>query len=133
MKEKGKIHKDLTKLMGKGVQIKENSKSIAKKEKDFFIDLLELLPQLDTRTYDLIQYGIDTVSYEEPYHNLIEGFIYIHYGSVAGEVINWWLSEKYKGHNNDLTIKIGEGIEVTINTPTQLYKAVKKINNSLNA
>ena len=47
--------------MGKGVQIKESKKSLAKKDKIFFVNLLGALEEIDLRTEELLEYGINAV------------------------------------------------------------------------
>ena len=42
----------LSSLMGKGVQMQENKKSLAKKDKIFFINLLGAIQEMDLRSDD---------------------------------------------------------------------------------
>ena len=58
-KKRDKI--SLSSLMGKGVQIKESKKSLAKKDKIFFVNLLGALEEIDLRTEELLEYGINAV------------------------------------------------------------------------
>ena len=93
---KSRVKKEfnIKEVLGEGVKIKESRKSILKKDREFFITLVTSLMDIDDRTDHLAKMGIDVMVYEDPYHNIIEGFIFKHYGDVEGEIILWWLSEK---------------------------------------
>ena len=114
--------------MGEGVKIKENPKSKEKKDKTFFITLISVIQDLDERTLSMMDVGIDLSDYENPFMSIIEGLVYKHYGDLGGEIIFWWLAEIHnKDEGKNLTIQIGEDDEIVINTPLQLYNALKKL------
>ena len=124
-KNKGSI--SLTDFMGEGVQVKESQKSINKKDKAFFVNLINILMELEQRTEGLLEFGVDLILYEEPLHLIIESLIYKNYGHIKGELIYWWVSEKLKNSGKNLTLKGTDGEEYSINTPLQLYMALQKI------
>jgi|TARA_R110000803_G_scaffold180293_3_gene242746 hypothetical protein len=117
----------LSSLMGKGVQMQENKKSLAKKDKIFFINLLGAIQEMDLRSDDLLGFGINIIQYEDPYHQIIEGLLYKCYGAFKADLIFWWLDEKSKESKKNITITVGQKTEYTINTPIQLYTALMKI------
>lgn len=41
----------------------------------------------------MINYGIDTIMYDEDYNRLIEGLIRDYWGEVVAQVIFWWVYE----------------------------------------
>lgn len=131
--KKTSISKDITELMGEGVKIKESPKSKKEREKKFFINLVEALIELDNRTLTLLDFGLDFINYENPYHTLLENFIIIHYGPAAGEIVLWWIKEKNDREEKVLSIKVNEDTETIVNTPSQLYRAIMKINKMIDA
>ena len=124
-KKRDKI--SLSSLMGKGVQIKESKKSLAKKDKIFFVNLLGALEEIDLRTEELLEYGINAVQYEDPYHQIIEGLIYKCYGAFKADLIFWWLGEKIRNKGKQITLNSNTGEEYVINTASQLYITLMKI------
>ena len=126
-KSKEKKEFNLKEILGEGVNIKESRKSKIKKDREFFVYLVNTLVEIDSRTDHLITLGVDLINYEDPYHNIIEGLVFKHYGDVEGEVIMWWLSEKRLPGGKDMTLQSPDGIDHTVNTPIQLYNILKKI------
>lgn len=119
-------------VLGSGVNIKETNKSKIKKDKDFFVNLVTSLIGIDSRTGILIGMGVDLVLYEDPYHNIIEGLIFKHYGSTKGEIIMWWLGEKRSFGGKNITLQGIDGNQYTINTAIQLYQALNKVEKIIN-
>jgi len=114
-------------ILGEGVSIKETRKSVIKKDRDFFTNLVTALVEIDSRTEILIKLGVDLITYEDPYHTIIEGLIFKHYGPIKGEIIMWWLSEKRLPERKNMTLLGNDGVDYPINTPIQLYQSLKKV------
>ena len=114
-------------ILGEGVSIKETRKSVIKKDRDFFTNLVTALVEIDSRTEILIELGVDLITYEDPYHTIIEGLIFKHYGPIKGEIIMWWLSEKRLPERKNMTLLGNDGVDYPINTPIQLYQSLKKV------
>tara|TARA_R110001592_G_scaffold154133_3_gene383067 strand:+ start:3786 stop:4148 length:363 start_codon:yes stop_codon:yes gene_type:complete len=116
--------------MGEGVQINESAKSVRKNEEQYFCDFLNVLIELDERSIHMMNSGVDLALYEDPFHQIIEAFIYKYYGEVKAGVILWWMITYHDNSGkSNLTLKIGEGVnekEYIVNTPKQLWKALKK-------
>ena len=126
-KSKEKKEYNLSEILGDGVNIKESKKSILKKDRQFFVSLVETLLEIDARTEHLIELGLDLINYEDPYHNIIEGLIFKHYGNIGGEVIIWWLGEKRLPEDKNIVLQGRDGIDHPVNTPIQLYNILQKI------
>lgn len=128
-KKRDKISKNITDFLGDGVQIKENAKSRRKRDEDFFCMLLKSLISLDQRALQMLDNGVNLTLYEDPYNQIIESFIYKHYGEIKAQIIMWWmLASQEDGDGSDLTLKLDEeDDDHVINTPRQLYKVLKKI------
>jgi len=113
--------------LGKGFNIKETTKSINRKDREFFTNLVTSLVEIDARTEVLIIAGVDLITYEDPYHNIIEGLIFKHYGPVKSEIIMWWLAEKRLPGGKNMTLQGTDGEEYSLNTAIQLYQALNKV------
>ena len=128
-KSENKISKTLTDYMGSGMKIEENPASKRKKEEKFFCELLERLVELDQRTLQMLNYGIDLTIYDDFYNQILESFIHKYYGEIKAQIIIWWLiSSQEKEKGIDLTLKLNEeSNEFIVNTPKQLYKVLLKL------
>ena len=121
------ISKNITEFLGDGVKIEENKKSVTKREETFFVTLIESLLDLEERTKSLINQGIDTTLFEDPYHFIIEGLIYKYYGGFKTKIIFWWLCEGQAEGTKSVTLNGEDGEEYIINTPLQLFRALSKL------
>lgn len=127
--KKSKEHREfnIKEVLGDGVNIKETKKSKIKKDRNFFTNLVSSLVEIDGRTELLIKLGVDLIAYEDPYHNIIEGMIFKHYGQIKGEIIMWWLTEKRNPTDKNIVLQGVEGIDYPMNTAIQLYNALERV------
>ena len=102
-----------------------------KKDRNFFTNLVSSLVEIDARTELLITLGVDLISYEDPYHNIIEGMIFKHYGQVKGEIIMWWLAEKRNPTDKNIVLQGVDGEDYPMNTSIQLYNALDRVDKIL--
>lgn len=118
---------NLETFAGKGVNVIENKKSIAKRDKKFFLTMVDTLSKLDERSNALMDLGIDLIKYEDPYFQLIENLILKAYGPLKGGIILWWCGERKlldsKVYN--LIDESGKGTVVT--NVNQLYNYLNKL------
>jgi hypothetical protein len=118
---------NLDTLAGKGVNVSENKKSIAKRDKKFFMAMVDTLSQLDDRTSMLMEYGIDLVRYEDPYFQLIENLIVKTYGPLKGGIILWWCGERKLSTSTKYNMIDEEGNGTVISNVNQLYNYINKL------
>ena len=122
------IHiKNLDEFAGKGVNIIENKKSITKRDKKFFMVMVDTLTTLDDRSQALLDLGVDMIRYEDPYFQLIENLIVKAYGPLKGGIILWWCGERklLEGKSYNMIDENGKGTIIT-NT-NQLYTYLNKL------
>jgi len=84
---------NLQKVAGEGSSAVETQKSIENREKQFFLDMIEILSYVDDNSIEIASLGIDLIRFEEPYYKIIEDLIIKQYGLKAASVIFWWCSE----------------------------------------
>jgi hypothetical protein len=114
-------------LAGEGVTVSESKKSIAKKDKQFFINMVNTLSQLDERTGVLLSLGIDMMEYENPQFELIEGLILKAYGPVKGGIILWWCGERKLLDSTHYNMVDKNGKGTIISNLNQLYNFLNKL------
>ena len=118
---------NLETFAGKGVNVIENKKSIAKRDKKFFLAMVDTLSKLDERSNALMELGIDLIKYEDPYFQLIENLILKAYGPLKGGIILWWCGERklLDSTTYNLIDESGKGTVVT--NVNQLYNYLNKL------
>ena len=118
---------NLEKFAGKGVNVIENKKSIAKRDKKFFMSMVDTLSKLDERSNILMELGVDLIRYEDPYFQLIENLILKAYGPLKGGIILWWCGERklLESTTYNLIDESGKGTVVT--NVNQLYNYLNKL------
>lgn len=122
------IHiKNLKAFAGDGVNVTENVKSIAKRDKKFFVTMIDVLSRLDDRSEVLMELGIDMIKYEDPYFQLIENLIIKSYGPLHGGVILWWCGERKLLNTTHYNMIDEHGNCTMISNVTQLYNYLKKL------
>jgi hypothetical protein len=118
---------NLDTFAGKGVNVSENKKSIAKRDKKFFMAMIDTLSKLDDRTTMLMEVGIDLVRYEDPYFQLIENLIVKSYGPLKGGIILWWCGERKLLDTTQYNMIDEEGNATMISNVNQLYNYLNKL------
>jgi len=118
---------NLEKFAGKGVNVIENKKSIAKRDKKFFMSMVDTHSKLDERSNILMELGVDLIRYEDPYFQLIENLILKAYGPLKGGIILWWCGERklLESTTYNLIDESGKGTVVT--NVNQLYNYLNKL------
>jgi hypothetical protein len=114
-------------LAGEGVTVSESKKSVAKKDKQFFLNMVNTLSQLDERTETLLSLGIDLVAYEDPQFHLIEGLILKAYGPLKGGIILWWCGERKLLDTTHYNMIDETGKGTIISNVNQLYNYLNKM------
>ena len=123
------LKKSLLKIGGQHLQIKENPKSIEKKRKKTFGEIINSIKMLHQRADDLHrEFGIDTTLYEDNHYKVIECLIIEQYGYVAAEAIFWWVYDAIDPMKEDYHIEEEiSGKKHIVRTTTQLYNTLKKL------
>ena len=119
--------RSLEKTAGDGVNIVENQKSINKREKQFFIDLINTLSDLDDRSTHLMDLGIDIIRYEDPYFSIIENLIIKTNGSLKGGIMLWWCGERKLLDTDQYNMIDENGNSTIISSINQLYNYLNKM------
>jgi len=125
MKKKKQIKK-LTDLIGKGINIQENQKSTKLKEKQFFLDLLSELCQMEAKSQIISSSGINVMGYEEGYLKIINALLEKYFGEAKTQIIMWWVFESINPEGEVSALVDENKKEHIINTPQELYKFLKK-------
>lgn len=128
MSEKENKFKNLSELIGKGIQVKVKEKSIKKQEEEYFMALIEELCQIDASSAIANSLGINLIEYEDRFIRVFEMTLTKIYGEIKASIILWWVFESITSDGELMPLVDEDGKEWVIKTPTQLYKFLKKYN-----
>ena len=118
--------KNLSDLMGKNVKATESEKSKKKREEKFFVELMEILCQIEAYSKVADTIGINLTDYENNHFQVIEMLLEKIYGEFATTVTIWWIFESLKPDGGVYPLIDENGVKHVINTPLQLYKFIKQ-------
>ena len=111
------------------LQMEENPKKAENKHKKFFLAMVNKLVSIQERTDKVYtEYGINLLMYEDLYFQLIEDFVYEHYGNSVAEVIFWHVNGIKIEDDKEQFIEDKEtGKRHKAKTPLQIYNVCKKL------
>lgn len=118
--------KNLSDLMGANVKTTESPKSIKKREEKFFLELMEILCQVEAYSKVAETIGINLTEYENNHFRVIEMLLEKVYGEFATTVTIWWVFESLTPEGDVYPLVDENGVKHIIKTPLQLYKFIKQ-------
>jgi hypothetical protein len=118
--------KNLSDLMGANVKTTESPKSIKKREEKFFLELMEILCQVEAYSKVADTIGINLTDYENNHFRAIEMLLEKVYGEFATTVTIWWVFESLTPDGDVYPLVDENGVKHIIKTPLQLYKFIKQ-------
>jgi len=126
---KDRIKKSLLPITGSNLKVSESVKSIDKKRKKRFIDVIEMMKKVNLNSRKIHEeYGIDLFGYEDPHYQIFENLLEELYGASVCRVIFWWVYEVENPKNIDYKISDDEtNKEYIIKSTPQLYSTLKKL------
>jgi hypothetical protein len=116
---------------GKHLNIKSRTKNPT--DKDLFVEVVGLVNECWIRSSVIEgEFGLGISNYEEPLYLIIENLIYMHYGEWKGDIVLWWLFERFDEDGSVLPINLNDHVketeeEIFIETVEELWEFIKKI------
>ena len=96
-------------------------------DKEVFCVLVEKLEALIKREDEIEADGVDIAPLVDPYFNVIELLIKMHFGPSTTELIEWYLFARKDKDGNIQAFKDQSGKKVIIETPEDLWALVQKV------
>jgi len=118
--------KNLSELIGKHSQVKENPKSVQKKEEQFFLDFVENLCQIEAVNAVLDTVGVHVSKYDTPYIRSMRMIMERYYGELKTEIILWWVFESITPEGDIYPLLDEDNKKHVIKAPLQLFKFIKR-------
>ena len=116
---------------GKHLNVKSRTKDPT--DKDLFTEVVGLVDECWIRSNVIEnEFGLGILNYDEPFYLIIENLVYMHYGEWKGDIMLWWLFERFDEDGSVLPININDHIketeeEVFIETVEELWEFIKKL------
>jgi hypothetical protein len=116
---------NLKKIAGDGILFTESIKSVAKRDKQYFIDLVDTLSQIDDRSLEMEDLGVNLALYELPYIQIIETLLLREYGPLKSGLILWWCTERKMINSKTYNLIDENGKGTIVSNTGQLYKYIQ--------
>ena len=124
--EQKKVFKNLSDLVGKGVEVKESTKTLKKKEENIFIEIVKNMCQVEAQTALIEAIGVNIDDFQAPHLNAFYLLLKQYYGETKTSIIMWWVFESIDEDGKVSCLIDTDDKPHIINTPTQLYKFLKR-------
>jgi hypothetical protein len=116
---------------GKHLNVKSRTKDPT--DKDLFTEVVGLVDECWIRSNVIEnEFGLGILNYDEPFYLIIENLVYMHYGEWKGDIMLWWLFERFDEDGSVLPINLNDHAketeeEIFIETVEELWEFIKKI------
>lgn len=117
---------NLAETIGKGLNVKENTKALKNKEDLFLIEIVELLCELEAKANVANTLGINLFELEEKYVIIVKNLLNKVYGEVKSSIIIWWVYESISADDKVLPLVDENEKKHIIKTPKQLVRFLKR-------
>jgi hypothetical protein len=124
--ENKKTFKNLSDLVGKGVEVNESPKILKKKEEKAFIEIIKNMCQVEAQTALIEAIGVNIDEFQTPHLNAFYLLLKQQYGETKTSVILWWVFESIDEDGKVRSLIDVDDKPHIINTPAQLYKFLKR-------
>lgn len=118
--------KNLSELIGQGINIEESPKSIKKHEEQIFMEILDNLCQVEAINSLLEPMGIIVKVNNNPYIRATRVLMEKVYGQIKTEITLWWVFESISPDGEIYPLIDENGKKHVLKTPQQLYKFLKQ-------
>ena len=124
--ENKKTFKNLSDLVGNGVEVSESTKTLKKKEEKAFIEIVKNMCQVEAQTALIEAIGVNIDEFQTPHLNAFYLLLKQQYGETKTSIIMWWVFESIDENGKVRSLIDEDNKPHIINTPIQLYKFLKR-------
>jgi hypothetical protein len=90
-----KLQEQINQIIGAQSTLKRRKKTNEDTQREIFISTISLLSHIVNRgTMMFADYGIDMNKYDEPFLQIIDSLIFMHFGKEAGEIVMFYIYER---------------------------------------
>ena len=123
-----KIQKSIDEIFNIKSGLAKKRPTINAKKRELFNDVLTNLAHVNSRSLGLKHdYKIDFIEYDDPFFNIIESLITLHFNKEQKQIIEWYLYDKFLPTGEVLVLNDAKtGIEIPTETPDDIWELVLK-------
>ena len=123
-----KIQKSINEIFNIKSGLAKIRPTINAKKRELFNDVLTNLAHVNSRSLGLKHdYKIDFIEYDDPFFNIIESLITLHFNKEQKQIIEWYLYDKFLPTGEVLVLNDAKtGIEIPTETPDDIWELVLK-------
>ena len=123
-----KIQKSIDDILGVESGLAKKRPTVKAKKQEHFNIILSNLAHVNARSMGLKHdYKVDFMEYDDPFFNIIESLMALHFNKAQKSLIEWWLYDKFLPTGEMLILKDQDtGEEIPTDTPDELWVLVQQ-------
>jgi len=122
------LQAQMKKLIGTESTVKRRKKTKEEAQHEMFLTTISLLEHILNRGIMLeSDYGFNTIKYDEPFYQIIDSLIYLHFDEDAADLIMFYLYERINPDGTLNPIIDITGAEVSLEDAEDLWILVQQI------
>jgi len=123
-----KIQKSIDDILGVESGLAKKRPTVKAKKREHFNIILTNLAHVNSRSMGLKHdYKVDFMEYDDPFFNIIESLMALHFNKAQKSLIEWWLYDKFLPTGEMLILKDQDtGEEIPTDTPDELWILVQQ-------
>jgi len=123
-----KIQKSIDDILGVESGLAKKRPTVKAKKREHFNTILSNLAHVNARSMGLKHdYKVDFMEYDDPFFNIIESLMALHFNKAQKSLIEWWLYDKFLPTGEMLILKDQDtGEEIPTDTPDELWILVQQ-------
>jgi hypothetical protein len=123
-----KLQDQMKKLIGTESTVKRRKKTKEETQREVFLTTIPLLEHILNRGIMLeSDYGFNTIIYDEPFYQIIDSLIYMHFNEDAADLIMFYLYERVNPDGTFNFVTDINGDEFSLENAEDLWILVQQI------
>jgi hypothetical protein len=123
-----KLQDQMKNLIGSDSTVKRRKKTKEDTQRELFLTNIPLLEHILARGIMLdSDYGFNTIKYDEPFYQVIDSLLYMHFDEDAAELIMFYLYERINPDGTLNTVTDINGDEFLLENAEDLWTLVQQI------
>ena len=122
------LQDQMKKIIGTESTVKRRKKTKEEAQREVFLTTISLLEHILNRGIMLeSDYGFNTIKYDEPFYQIIDSLIYMHFDEDASDLIMFYLYERVNPDGTFNSVTDINGDEVPLKNAEDLWILVQQI------
>ena len=122
------LQDQMKKIIGTESTVKRRKKTKEEAQREVFLTTISLLEHILNRGIMLeSDYGFNTIKYDEPFYQIIDSLIYMHFDEDASDLIMFYLYERVNPDGTFNSVTDINGDEVPLENAEDLWILVQQI------